>query len=61
MDPDIVLSLTAWVFFFFFSPYGQVFGLMVVVLYCMAVSINLIRFNISKRLTHTVTKYVILC
>jgi threonine/homoserine/homoserine lactone efflux protein len=45
-------------FFFFF---GQVFGLMVVVLYCMLVSINLIKSNIFKRLKHKGAKYVIWC
>ena len=32
---------------------------MVVVLYCVLVPVNLIKFNISKQLGHTVTKSVI--
>lgn len=34
---------------------------MVVVLYCVLVSVNLIKFNISKPLKHPVAKCVILC
>ena len=34
---------------------------MVVVLYWVLVSVNLIKFNISKQLKHTVAKYLILC
>lgn len=34
---------------------------MVVVLYNVLVSVNLIKFNISKQIKYTVTKYVISC
>lgn len=48
-------------FFCFFCFYKQVFGLMVVVLYCLLVSVNLIKFNIFKQLKHEGAKYIILC
>lgn len=44
-----------------FFSYGQVFGLMVVVLYRVSVSVRLITLTISKQLKHTVAKYVISC
>lgn len=57
MDPDIAAGTS---FDSLFSC-GQVSGLMVVVLYCVLVPVNLIKFNISKQLKRTVAKYGVLC
>lgn len=61
MEPDTAHGAQFDRLGFFLFLDGQVFGLMVIVLYCLLVSVNLIKFNIFNQFKHKGAHYIMFC